>query len=75
MIPKKGTKQQKITKDPKDKKATFTDSREEHNGADVRLKQRTCSPRLEVDGAAIPWNASVRDFQRGHAAHIAEALE
>ena len=28
-----------------------------------------------MDGAAIPWNASVRDFQKGHATHIVKALE
>ena len=28
-----------------------------------------------MDGAAIPWNASVREFQRGHSAYIAKALE
>jgi len=28
-----------------------------------------------VDRAAIPWNASVREFQRGHGAYVAEALE
>ena len=33
------------------------------------------SPRLEVDRAAIPWNASVREYQRGHSAYVAESLE
>ena len=28
-----------------------------------------------MDGAAIPWNALVREFQRGHSAYIAKALE
>ena len=28
-----------------------------------------------MDGAAIPWNASVKEFQRGHSAYIAGALE
>ena len=28
-----------------------------------------------MDGAAILWNASVREFQRGHSAHIVEAFE
>ena len=28
-----------------------------------------------MDGVAIPWNASVREFQRSHFAHIAKALE
>ena len=43
--------------------------------AKVCLQQRTWSPRLEVDGAAIPWTSSVRKFQRGHSAYISEALE
>ena len=50
-------------------------SREEPIGAEVRLQHYTWFPRLEVDRAAIPWNASVRKFQRGHSAHKAEALE
>jgi len=28
-----------------------------------------------VDGTPIPWNASVREFQRGRAGYIVEALE
>ena len=28
-----------------------------------------------MDGAAIPWNAFVREFQRGHSAYVVEALE
>ena len=28
-----------------------------------------------MDGAAIPWNASIQDHQRGHSAYVAEALE
>ena len=28
-----------------------------------------------MDEAAIPWNASIRNYQRGHSAHVAEALE
>ena len=51
------------------------ESREEQNKADVCITQRTWSPRLEVDGAPIPWNASVWEFQRGRPRHIAEALE
>nr|POE75699.1 hypothetical protein CFP56_23247 [Quercus suber] len=33
------------------------------------------NPRLELDGAALPWNSSIREFQRGHAYHMVEALE
>ena len=35
----------------------------------------TWSPRLEVDGAPIPYNASVREYQKGRVEYIAEALE
>ena len=28
-----------------------------------------------MDGALIPWDASVREFQKGRAGYIAEALE
>ena len=51
------------------------DSREEQNKVDMRMTQRIWSPWLEVDGAPIPWNASVREFQKGRAGYIAEALE
>ena len=30
---------------------------------------------LELDGAAIPWNSSIREFQKGHAHYLSEALE
>ena len=39
------------------------------------MSQRIWSPRLEVDGAPIPWNASVREYQRDRARYIAKALE
>ena len=74
-LKKKGTKQQKTAKDLRDKKATSVDSQEEQTGAEVRLQHCTWSLQLEVDGVAIPWNASVREFQRSHFAHIAKTLE
>ena len=64
-----------MTKDPRDRRSTSVDNREEQNRVDVRLSQRTWSPRLEVDGAVILWNTSVRDFQKRRAGYIAEALE
>ena len=51
-----------MAKDLRDKRATSVDNREEQIGADARLQHHTWSPRLEVDGAAIPWNALVREF-------------
>ena len=73
--PRKGTKHQKVVQKPQDKRSQSVDSREEHNRANVLMTQRTWSPRLEVDGAQIPWNALVREFQKGRVGYIAEALE
>ena len=30
---------------------------------------------MELDGVAIPYNASVREYNRGRAGYVAEALE
>ena len=43
--------------------------------AEVRRPQRTWSPRLDLDGAPIPWDAAVRNFQLGHLGYVAKALE
>ena len=41
----------------------------------MRVNPRTWSPKLEVDWVAIPYTASVREYNRGRAGYIAEALE
>ena len=43
--------------------------------AEVRLQNPVWDPRLELDGAAIPWDSTIREFQKGHAHYLAEALE
>jgi len=43
-----------VSKDAWDKKSKSVDSQEEQNKVDVRMTQRTWSPRLEVDGTPIP---------------------
>ena len=43
--------------------------------AQVHRPTRTWSPKLEVDGAPIAWDASFRHYRGGHAGHVAEALE
>ena len=73
--PHHGGKQQKTTREHRDKRAPSMESREEMERAEVRMPPRTWSPRLEVDGAAIPYNASVREYNRGQAGYIAKALE
>ena len=73
--PHHGTKHQKVTLEPRDKRAPSVESRDELERAEVRVPQCTWSPWLEVDRAPIPLNASVREYQRGRAGYIAEALE
>ena len=43
--------------------------------AQVRRPTRTWSPKLEVNGAPIAWDASLRHYRGGHAGYVAEALE
>ena len=41
----------------------------------MRRPTRTWSPKLEVDGVPIAYDASFRHYRGGHAGHVAEALE
>ena len=50
------------------------ESREEQPAAQVRQPPRTWSPVLEVDGAPISMDASLRHFCGGHAGRMADAL-
>ena len=50
------------------------ESREEQLAAQVRQPPRTWSPVLEVDGAPISMDASLRHFRGGHAGRMADAL-
>ena len=64
----KENKQQKMAKDPGDKSGPFVDNR---NEAEVRRPQRAWAPRLEMEGAAIPYDALIWDAPRGHANYLA----
>ena len=68
---RKENKQQKMAKDPRDMSSPSVDSRDE---AEVRRPQQTWAPRLELEGAAIPYDASIWDALRGHANYLAQAL-
>ena len=72
VAPQKDNKQQKVAKDPRDKRGASVDSRDE---AEVRRPQRTWAPQLELEGAPIPYDASIWDAQRGHANYLAQALQ
>ena len=56
VTPKKGAKQQKKAKDPQDKKGKSLESQDE---AEVRRVPRTWALRLEMEGAPIPWDATI----------------
>ena len=43
--------------------------------AQVHRSTRTWSPKLEVDGLPIAYDASLRHYRGGHAGLVAEALE
>ena len=43
--------------------------------AQVRRPIRTWSPKLEVNGVPIAYDASLRHYRGGHAGHVAEALK
>ena len=51
------------------------DSREEPPVAQVRRSPRIWSPVLEVDGATIAMDATLRHFRGGHAGLMVEALQ
>ena len=51
------------------------DNQEEPPAAQVRWSPRTWSPILEVDGAPIVMDATLRHFRGGHAGLLVEALE
>ena len=72
MAPRKDNKQQKVAKDPKDKRGTSIDSKDE---AEVCRPQRTWAPRIEMEGTPIPYDASIWDTQRGHANYLMQALQ
>ena len=72
VAPRKENKQQKMAKDPRDKRGPFVDSR---NKVEVRRPQRTWAPWLEMEGVAILYDASIWDAPRGHANYLVQALQ
>ena len=69
---RKDNKQQKVAKDLRDKRGTSVDIRDK---AEVGWPQRTWAPRLEMEGAPIPYDASIWDAQRDHANYLVQALQ
>ena len=72
--PSRGNKQARPAQERRGRRAHFVESREEQPAAQVRQPPRTWSPVLEVDGAPISMDASLRHFRGGHAGQMADAL-
>ena len=72
--PSKGNKQARQTQDHRSRRSHSVDNREEPPVAPVCRSPRTWSPVLEVDGAPIAIDATLRHFRGGHAGLMAEAL-
>ena len=73
--PSKGTKHAKQAQEHRSRRSHSVDSREEPLVAQVRRSPRIWSPVLEVDGAPIVMDASLRHFRGGHAGRMAETLQ
>ena len=71
--PSNDSKQQKTNRERQRK--TSVESREDSLGAEVHRPQHTWSLRLELDGAPIPQDASIRNFQGGHSGYIVETFK
>lgn len=64
-----------MTKDQQGKRSSSVDSREDPLRVDVSQALRIWSPKLELDGAPLAWETSVKNYQGGQAGHIVEVLE
>ena len=73
--PSKGNKQARQAQEHRNRRSHSVDSQEEQPAGQVRRSPRTWSPVLEVDGAPIAMDASLRHFRGGHAGRMAEALQ
>ena len=73
--PPKGSKQQRQSQDQRSRRSDSIDSQEELPMAQMHRPTRTWSPKLEVDGAPIAWDASLRHYRGGHTGHVVDALE
>ena len=72
--PSRGNKQARPAQERRSRRSHSVESHEEQPAAQVRQPPRTWSPVLEVDGALISMDASLRHFRGGHAGRMADAL-
>lgn len=41
----------------------------------MHRQQRTWAPVIEMYGASVPYDSTIRESSRGHTTHLAQALE
>ena len=63
--PSKGSKQQRQSQDQRSRRSGSVDNREELPVTQMRRPTRIWSPKLEVDGAPIAWDASLKHYRGG----------
>lgn len=73
MARQKEPKQQKVVKGQT--QGSFINSNEKQEVAKVRHQNPPWAPLLELDGATILQNSSIREFQKGYTHYLAKALE
>ena len=69
--PFKGSKQPRQAQDQRSRRSNFVDSKEEPPVVQVRSPTHIWSPRLEVDGVPIAYDASLRHYCGGNAGLVA----
>ena len=72
--PSRGNKQARPAQERRGRRSPSVESQGGRPAAQARQPPRTWSPALEVDGAPISANASLRHFRGGHAGRLADAL-
>ena len=72
--PSRGNKQARPTHERRGRRAHSVESSDEQPAVQVCQPPRTWSPVLEVDGAPISMDASLRHFCDGHAGRMADNL-
>ena len=75
MASSKGSKQPRQSQDQRSRRSNSVGSREEPSVTQMRRPTLTWSPKLELNGVPIAYDASLRHYRKGHVGLMAEALE
>ena len=75
MTPSKGSKQPRQSQDQRSRRSNSVGSREEPSVTQMHRPTLTWSPKLELNGVPIAYDASLRHYREGHVGLVAEALK